>query len=115
MSDLVRDYQRAAQVRPFQGEIPATDDRLAQARDEALDILSGMAAGQVHLPRTPFEAFKVGFVSGAAWADDNPQPRRITRAQFEDAYTYSFDGSPSRERTSEFLRALGMEVDDDDE
>lgn len=44
----------------------------------------------------------------------DPQPRTITRAQFEDAYTYSFDESPSRERTSEFLRALGMEVTDDE-
>ena len=57
---------------------------------------------------------QAGFVAGAAWADDNPAPRRITREEFEDAYTYCFDGSPSRERTSEFLRALGIEVTDDE-
>ena len=57
---------------------------------------------------------QAGFASGAAWADDNPKPRTITRAEFEDAYTYCFDGFPSRERTSEFLRALGIEVTDDE-
>ena len=110
MSDLVRDYQRAAQVRPFQGEIPATDDRLAQARDEALDILSGMAAGQVHLPRTPFEAFKGGFVSGAAWADDNPQPRTITLAQSEEILEAGRTGRYEDHEAA--LRAAGIEVDD---
>ena len=64
--------------------------------------------------RYPTGDRQAGFVAGAAWADDNPQPRTITRAKFEDAYTYSFDGSPSRERTSEFLQTLGIEVTDDE-
>ena len=53
---------------------------------------------------------QAGFVSGAAWADDNPQPHTITLAEFEDAYTYWFDGFPSREKTFAFLLALGIEV-----
>ena len=28
---------------------------------------------------------QAGFVAGAAWADDNPQPRTITREQFLEA------------------------------
>lgn len=55
---------------------------------------------------------QAGFASGAAWADDNPQPTTITRAEFEDAYTYCFDGVPSRERTFEFLLGLGIEVEE---
>ena len=57
---------------------------------------------------------QAGFVSGAAWADDNPKPRTVTRAEFEEEYTYWFDGSPSRERAFEFLWALGVEVTDDE-
>lgn len=51
---------------------------------------------------------------GVEWADTNPQPTTITRAEFEDAYTYWFDGLPSRERAFEFLWALGVKVLDTD-
>lgn len=53
------------------------------------------------------------FRAGGQWADANPAPRTITREEFESAYTYFFDGFPSREKTLEFLWTLGTEVEDE--
>jgi len=68
-----------------------------------------------HLSHSWGEGFQAGFREAAEWADNNPHPRTLTRAEFEDAYTYWFDGFPSRETTFEFLWALGIEVEDDNE
>ena len=54
------------------------------------------------------------FCAGVEWVDANPKPRTITRAEFEEEYTYWFDGSPSRERAFEFLWALGVKVEGDE-
>ena len=108
MSDPVRDYQRAAQVRPLEGEIPANDDRLAQASAEA-ERQYGRIGG---IPQDALFMFKMGaFVDGVEWADAHPystpealvaayeegqrdavskgmaspQPRTITRAEFLEA------------------------------
>lgn len=97
-------------------------DRREQARDEARDILSDMAAEQVPLPSTPFEALKDGFVMGAGWADANPKPHTITRGDFQ-AICFEIAGQvdPNMRRSEVLatgvlggLVALGIEVVDDE-
>ena len=115
MSDSVRDYQRAAQVRPFEGEIPANDDRLAQARAEAERRWPRKQSLDDPYPASRYRAMsvnrRIGFEQGVEWADAHPestpedlvaayeegqrdavekgmaspQPRTITRAEFLEA------------------------------
>lgn len=86
-----------------------SDDRQAQARAEAERSVAGAYTSEQE------QELASAFMLGVGWADDNPQPHTITLAEFEDAYTYWFDGSPSRERAFEFLWALGIKVVDGDE
>lgn len=91
-------------------------DRAAQARAEAE---RRYPEGWDHYNDEPVDDWgeavyqREGFTAGVAWADYNPQPRTITRAEFEEAYTYWFDGLPSRGETIEFLSELGIEVTDE--
>ena len=55
---------------------------------------------------------QAGFVSGAAWADDNPQPRTITLAQSEAILGAGRAGRYEDHEAA--LRAAGIEVDDDE-
>ena len=56
---------------------------------------------------------QAGFVAGAAWADDNPQPRTITRDQARTAKTMlTFSGNDSE--ADKVFAALGIEVVDDE-
>lgn len=84
-----------------------TTDRHEQARAEARDILSDMAAEQVYLPSTPFEAFKDGFVMGAGWAGAN---RTITREECLHVGGLVQSGWP----LERILKQIGIEVTDDD-
>ena len=116
-----------------------SDDRLAHVRAEAwkrypegwdpyneeavddwgysacqrLAFQRGVEWADTHPYSTP-EALVAAYEEGQRDAVEkglaNPQPRTITRAEFEDAYTYWFDGFPSREKTFAFLLALGIEV-----
>lgn len=53
-------------------------------------------------------------ITGVAWADDNPQPRTITRAQFEKAFEARFTPDPViGMNVLGFLRELGIEVRDE--
>ena len=117
-----------------------SDTRLDQARDEAERRWPLKQSLDDPYPPSRYRAMsvnrRIGFEQGVEWADAhpystpedlvaayeegqrdavskglaNPQPRTITRAKFEDAYTYWFDGFPSREKTFAFLLALGIEV-----
>lgn len=86
-------------------------DRTAQARAEAERYMHRVIPYDTMADHYSAIA---AFVDGAVWADANPKPTAITLAKFEDAYTYWFDGFPSREKTFEFLWALGIEVEDDE-
>ena len=108
MSDLVRDYQRAAQVRPFQGEIPATDDRLAQARAEAREY----ARPQMLPVQTVSEHREEAFLDGWRAADANPRPRTITLAQSEAILEAGRTGRYEDHEAA--LKAAGIEVDEDE-
>ena len=132
MSDPVRDYQGAAQVRPLEGEIPANDDRLTQARveaerraDRSTWTYTNQKAARMH-----------GFVQGVEWADAhpystpealvaayedgqrdavekgvaNPQRRTITLAQSEAILEAGRAGRYEDHEAA--LRAAGIEVDD---
>ena len=56
---------------------------------------------------------QAGFVSGAAWADDNPQPCTITLSQSEAILEAGRTGRYEDHEAA--LRAAGIEVVDDDE
>ena len=117
-----------------------SDTRLAQARDEAERQWPRKQSPGDPYPADRYRRMsmdrRIGFELGVLWADAHPystpedlvaayeegqrdavskgmaspQPRTITRAEFEDAYTYWFGGFPSREKTFAFLLALGIEV-----
>ena len=72
MSDPVRDYQRAAQVRPLEGEIPANDDRLAQARAEAERRYPPRRGARLVYTAAQVDLYAAAaFVAGVEWADDD--------------------------------------------
>lgn len=83
-------------------------DRTAQARAEAgRRYPSGADTAQTR---------RGAFRAGVLWADANPQPTTITRAEFEDAYEARFFQDVSHARkVLAFIRELGIEVEDDDE
>ena len=135
MSDPVRDYQRAAQVRPLEGEIPANDDRLAQASAEA-ERQCGRIGG---IPQDALFMSKMGaFVDGVEWADAhpystpealvaayeegqrdavskglaNPQPRTITRAALRDT-AMMLEHTRQDEIEAMLPGLLGIEVRDE--
>lgn len=134
MSDPVRDYQRATQVRPLEGEIPANDDRLTQARveaerraDRSTWTYTNQKAARMH-----------GFVQGVEWADANPystpeelvaayeegqrdavskglanpQPRTITRAALRDT-AMMLEHTRQDEIEAMLPGLLGIEVRDE--
>ena len=57
---------------------------------------------------------QAGFVSGAAWADSNPQPRAITRGDLGTIYAEFMqeEGHPVR-RLERAINAVGVTVVDD--
>ena len=95
----------------------AARDAFYQARWEQkkpLDpIRFGVEWADAHPYSTPEDlvaAYEEGQRDAVSKGMASPQPRTIARAEFEDAYTYWFDGFPSREKTFAFLLALGVEV-----
>ena len=90
-----------------------SDTRLDQARDEA-----GRRYPPWDGPDLTYPAHQVGkhitsaFVSGAMWADANPQPHTITLSQSEAILEAGRAGRYEDHETA--LRAAGIEVVDDE-
>ena len=97
-----------------------SDDRLTQARAEAERAAS--AAGINHRSRLVSAAFRNGVEQGVRWADAHPQPRTITKDEFETLCLTAADQIPPGARRAEVLaytatyalHAAGIEVTDDE-
>lgn len=92
-------------------------DRLAQARAEAERRVATRrerlwdTEGE-HLSHSWGAGFQAGFREAAEWADANPQPTTITRAELEQAW---WDTCPDAvdHVLDKFVRRLGIEVTED--